>query len=142
MSYSSSHLTCFSHVVIWVNSSYHHQSLSFFHNVIYILDFIPFIFTFLTPICLLILSLMFHSTSLSFYLSNSLLHSLRHIIITGSSIGCPCVHGSLGFLCIWNSTHEGARLIIGYLSLVFIHLFYLITLSLHYGLCRKTTLRP
>ena len=33
-------------------------------------------------------------------------------------------------------------LIIGYLSLISFHFFYLITLSLHYGPCRKTTLRP
>ena len=33
-------------------------------------------------------------------------------------------------------------LIIGYLSLVSLHFFHPITLSLHYGPCRKTTLRP
>ena len=33
-------------------------------------------------------------------------------------------------------------LIIGYLSLVSLHFFHPITLSLHYGPCHKTTLRP
>ena len=37
---------------------------------------------------------------------------------------------------------EGMGLIIGCLSLVSLNFFYLITLSLHYGPCHKTTLRP
>ena len=96
VSYSSSHLstTCLPHAVNWVDSSYHHLSLYFFPIVIYLLDFIPFIFTFITLIYLLILNMMFHSTSLSSYLSHHMLHFLHHIIIIGASIGCLCVHGS------------------------------------------------
>ena len=93
MSYSSSNLstTCLFHAVTWVDSSYHHQF--FFHTVIYLLDFIPLIFTFITLICLLISSLMFHSTSFSSYLSHHMLYFLHHIIIIRTSIGCS--------LCPW-----------------------------------------
>ena len=104
--------------------------------------FLTLIFTFITLICLLISSLMFHSTSFSSYLSHHILHFLHHIIIISTSIGCSCVHGSLDFLCMWNFTHEGMGLIIGCLGLFSLHLFYLITLSLHYSPCHKTTLRP
>ena len=37
--------------------------------------------------------------------------------------------------------HKGMSLIIGYLSLVHLHFFHLITLRLQYGPCRKTTQR-
>ena len=70
------------------------SSSVFFHTVIYRLDFIPFIFTFITHICLLISSLMFHSTSFSSYLSHHMLHFLHHIIIISTYVGCSCVHGS------------------------------------------------
>ena len=101
-----------------------------------------FIFTFIILICLLISSLMFHFTSFSSYLSHHMLHFLHYIIVISTSIGCSCVHGSLDFLFMWHSTHKGMGLIIGCLSLVSLHFFYFITLSLHYGPCHKTTLRP
>ena len=70
------------------------SSIFFFHTVIYLLDFIPLIFTFITHICLLILSLTFHSTSFSSYLSYHMLHFLHRVIIISTSVGCSCVHGS------------------------------------------------
>ena len=69
-------------------------TISFFHTIIYLLDFIPLICTFITLICLLISSLMFHSTSFSSYLSHHMLHFLHYIIIISTSIGCSYVHGS------------------------------------------------
>ena len=118
------------------------SSSIFFHIVIYLLDFIPLIFTFIILLCLLISSLIFYFTSFSSYLSHHMLHFLHYIIVISTSIGCSCVHGSGDFLRMWHSTHEGMGLIIGCLSLISLHFFYLITLSLHYGLCHKTTLRP
>ena len=121
----------------------HHQfffPLLFLPHIIYLLDFIPLIFTFINLICLLILSQCFTLHPYPFtYLATCYTFCITSLSLAlPLNVLVPMAHET-SYAC--GISHTRARLIIGYLSLVFLHLFYFITLSQHYSPCRKTTLR-
>ena len=89
------------------------------------------------------LSLMIHSASLIFsYSFCRPLDLIRYTVITITLPLDVLVSMTHKISYAYGIPHMRAGLTIGYLSLVSLHFVYLLTLSLHYGLCRKTTLRP
>ena len=125
--------------LIWVghHSLYLFTSLIHFPSSLFML-IIPYLFLSYIDTCLWFISL---SISLTYSIEDLTTSLFSYI----SSLTLPLF--SIEFICSWDySAHYSLYtrvlgLIIGYLSLVSLHLFYPITLSLHYGPCRKTTLR-
>ena len=126
--------------LIWVG----HHSL---HLLASLIRFPSSLFILVTPY----LSLSYIDTCL-WFISFSHIHHILHwqpdhfsfllYFIIDTSIVCYLVHWLTRLFFTLHLIHEGIGFDLGYLSLVSFHFFHSITLSVHYGPCHKTTLRP
>ena len=126
--------------LIWVgyHPLHHFASLICFPSALFML-IIPYLFLSYIDTCLWFISL---SISITYRIEDLTISLFSYI----SSLTLPLfaikLVGSRDYHAHYILPTSVLGLIIGYLSLVSLHFFQPITLSLHYGSCHKTTLRP